>query len=154
MSSFIRIMTRIVQLVGVVVVLVGASSRVAIASGELDPTFGSGGKVETGFGNNARPMDSALQPDGKLVVVGSVEDFVVANTVFLIVRYRPGGTLDPAFGSGGSVRIAFTDFISSANAVAIQPDGRIIVAGNTQSADGRLNQFALARLMPNGSMDA
>ena len=129
----------------------GATS--ATGAGALDRTFGNGGKVETSFGHNIRPQSAALQTDGKLVVVGTLDNFQVATQVFAVVRYMPNGTLDPAFGQGGVATTAFTDFVNSANAVAIQADGKIVVAGETQSSDGSVDQFALARFNTNGTLD-
>src|SRR5262249_13997817 len=93
----------------------------------LDPGFGSGGLVETGFGHNARPMDAALQNDGKLVTTGSIDDFVIATQAAQVVRYLPNGSLDGGFGNGGSAVVAFTNFLNSGNAVAIQSNGAIVI---------------------------
>jgi hypothetical protein len=71
------------------------------ATGSLDPSFGNGGKVETGFGNNARPAEAVVQPDGKLIVVGTFDNFQVATQVFGVVRYLANGKLDSAFGKKG-----------------------------------------------------
>jgi uncharacterized delta-60 repeat protein len=123
-------------------------SREMFAAGDLDPTFGNGGKVisETvGY-----PVaDIAVQADGKYVVVGSL------NNDFAITRFNANGTLDRTFGGGGFVR---TDFGGSggdfANAVVVQPDGKIIVAG-VRGKFGAHNGsvFALVRLNPNGTPD-
>lgn len=115
----------------------------ATGAGSLDPTFGNGGKVETNFGHNIRPQSAALQTDGKLVVVGALDNFQVASQVFAVVRYLPNGTLDSGFGQGGVAITAFTNFINSAKAVAIQADGKIVVAGEMQSSNGSVDQFAL-----------
>jgi uncharacterized delta-60 repeat protein len=130
-------------------------TNLALAGGSgLDPSFGTGGKVRTNFGASMAPGAAALQPDGKIVVVGAADNFEVATQVFGVVRYLTDGRLDPAFGNGGSVITAFTDFINVPNAVAIQPDGKIVVAGETESADGSISEFALARFNPDGSLDA
>jgi uncharacterized delta-60 repeat protein len=107
--------------------------------GKLDTSFGSGGIVKTDVTGSAVPRDIALQSDGKIIVVGGSDDFVV-------VRYTTNGSLDTSFGSGG---VAYTDFGGSdiGNAVVIQPDGKIVVAGNTNY------DFALARYKTNGSLD-
>ncbi|HEX2023409.1 MAG TPA: delta-60 repeat domain-containing protein [Acidimicrobiales bacterium] len=100
------------------------------ANGSLDTTFGSGGKVTTSLGAfNDRANDLALQPDGKIVVVGNTFKSKDA-AAFAVVRYNANGTLDPTFGTGGKVitAVGANDF---AAAVAIQPDGKVLVAGNT-----------------------
>ena len=126
----------------------------ATGAGSLDPTFGNGGKVETNFGHNIRPQSAALQTDGKLVVVGALDNFQVASQVFAVVRYLSNGALDSGFGQGGVATTAFTNFINSAKAVAIQADGKIVVAGEMQSSNGSVDQFALARFNTNGTLDS
>src|SRR5689334_21596272 len=72
----------------------------------------------------------ALQPDGKIVAVGSARDDNLPNADFLVMRFTPGGGLDNTWDSDG---IAFTA-IGAVNdvrrGVAIQPDGKIVVAGD------------------------
>jgi uncharacterized delta-60 repeat protein len=95
--------------------------------GRLDSSFGSGGKVATDVtANNDFAYALALQPDGKIVVVGQCGSSTFGN--FCVVRYHPHGSLDSSFSGNG---IQATDIVrdDKANAVAIQPDGKIIVAG-------------------------
>jgi uncharacterized delta-60 repeat protein len=125
-----------------------------LSNGNLDTTFGTGGKVRTDFGNNDLDIANAaaLQPDGKIVAAGTtVFDFGVQQQ-FALARFNSGGTLDTTFGTGGLVLIDFGSFAQSANAVLIQPDGKIITVGypNTESND---SDFLLARCNPNGSLD-
>src|SRR3990170_423953 len=104
--------------------------------GDLDPTFGTGGLVITDFGSSDFGQSIAIQPDGKIVVAGyttaipNLNNFAIDPANFALARYTPTGTLDSGFGSGG---IVITDFGSddSGNSVAIQSDGKIIVAGST-----------------------
>jgi len=121
-------------------------------AGALDPTFGNAGKVITSVSAN-RVGDVALQSDGKIVVAATIDNFVIATETFGIFRYLPNGKLDTNFGQGGVVLTAFTNFINIANAIAIQADGKIVVVGETQSADGKVDDFAVARYNPNGSLD-
>ncbi|HEX8351747.1 MAG TPA: HYR domain-containing protein [Pyrinomonadaceae bacterium] len=121
-------------------------------SGGLDPTFGVGGKVLTDFpGVTDFPADAALQPDGKVVVAGYTEGASFAD--FALARYNTDGTLDPAFGEGGKVRTPFPGYpatagdYSRATAVALQPDGKIVVVGTNPD-------FLLARYNPDGTLDA
>jgi uncharacterized delta-60 repeat protein len=119
----------------------------------LDSSFGSGGKIEANFGVTVAPSDAALQPDGKIVVVGTTDNFQIANQVFGVARFLPNGSLDSTFGNGGAAMTAFTNFINVPNAVVIQPDGKIVVAGEMQSSDGSIDRFAVARFNPNGTLD-
>ena len=129
-------------------------SRLALgAAGGLDPSFGSGGKVVTGFGHNARALDATLQSDGKLVVVLTLDNTPIATSAFAVARYLSNGTLDASFGRNGLTKIAFTNFINTPNSVAIQPDGKIVAGGEAQSADGSVDEFAMARFNANGTLD-
>jgi uncharacterized delta-60 repeat protein len=132
------------------------------ANGSLDTTFGSGGMVLTGFGNNA-PYGAdvqayingvALQSDGKIVVAGSVNWVPGAvGSTFTVARYNVNGTLDSTFGpTGTGVVYVSTNLLGQANSVAIQADGRILAAGSLH-ARGTPGQWALARLNPDGSFD-
>jgi uncharacterized delta-60 repeat protein len=121
---------------------------VRAVAGDLDPTFGTGGRVTTDFGNSFDEQASALaiQPDGKLVAGGfSASDFALA-------RYNSDGSLDASFGSGGKVTTDFFGGVDSGRALVIQPDGRVILAGSATSVTtGR--DFALARYNSNASID-
>ncbi len=119
-------------------------------NGTLDPSFGTGGKVTTdfyGFTDHAQ-AGLVVQPDGKLVAAGaSFTFFTGGNYDFALARYQPDGTLDPNFGSGGKVTTGISGFDDQAFALALQPDGKLVAAGEA-SAD-----FALARYNPDGTLD-
>jgi uncharacterized delta-60 repeat protein len=120
------------------------------AGGDLDRTFGGDGTVVTDFGADDYAFDVAVQRDRKIVVVGV--SYLTVGSASWIARYTVAGTLDPSFGSGGIVRPDFGD-LSSANAVIIQEDGKIVVAG-LGFLPNRSSDFALARYNSNGSLDA
>jgi uncharacterized delta-60 repeat protein len=122
-------------------------------SGALDPTFDGDGKVTTDFGGRSDGADEvALQPDGKIVAAGSGFQEPVRPLDFALARYNRDGTLDATFGDGGRVLTTFApNSIDGANALVIQPDGKIVAAGSTRS--GARRQFAVARYLPNGSLD-
>jgi uncharacterized delta-60 repeat protein len=119
-------------------------------SGDLDPTFGEGGRVVTDFFHAADEIVGlAVAPDGTILAAGSV--------------FRPESAFDMAvarYSEHGELRgFATVDFHpgqrlnDQAGAMALLPDGRIVVAGHTLS-DGRLNyDFAAARLMPDLTLD-
>src|SRR5439155_19461396 len=91
----------------------------------------------------------AMQPDDKIVVVGSTFS-ALSGYDFALTRYNPDGTLDTSFSFDGKVTtdLGSNDF---ASAVAIQGDGKIVVAGVFQTAGPRI--LALARYNPDGTLD-
>ena len=93
----------------------------------------------------------ALQPDGKIVVVGSVSAGI-SNGKIGVLRYRSDGTLDPAFGGDGIVLTDPTPTFDDGYAVGVEPDGQIVVAGEagTFSPNGR---FVMLAYEPDGSLD-
>lgn len=103
--------------------------------GNLDPSFGSGGVVTTSVGPTSSAAAVLLQRDGKIVAIGSSgpvgEYWPAPNpTSFALVRYRPAGTLDTAFGKGGKVTTLIGGS-STATAALLQPDGKIVASGVT-----------------------
>jgi uncharacterized delta-60 repeat protein len=124
------------------------------ASGQPDTLFGVGGKVDinaaaTSNGNSeARAL--AVQPDGKLLVAGYA--FGPGNSELLVMRLNSDGTPDNTFGTGGITRTPVGTGEDMANAMVLQPDGRIVIAGSTIVADGR-RDFVVARYMTNGVLD-
>ena len=121
--------------------------------GSLDASFGAGGKVTTDFNKQADLLSGlGLQADGKIVVCGDVDppDPLHHDSQPGLVRYTPNGSLDPTFGSGGKV-IATGNF-SAASALALQDNGKIIVAG-LASIPGTGATFGLTRYLPSGGLD-
>jgi uncharacterized delta-60 repeat protein len=138
--------------------LYAAPNRVKADDGDLDKSFGAGGKVITDFsGGEDEATAVAIQNDGKIVAVGStIKPFVATDRDFALARYNPDGSLDTSFGSGGKVATNFGNS-DTALAVAIQPDGKIITAGkafkNGHTAIDTGYYFALARHNSDGSLD-
>jgi uncharacterized delta-60 repeat protein len=132
-------------------------ARQLLSAGALDPTFGSGGKVGGAFSALSKSdvaTGVAVQPDGKIVVVGTTTG-AGGTGDFAALRLNADGTPDAGFGSGGRVVIPFDlggNNEDDASAVALQPDGKIVLAGEASVATG--SRFAAARLDPNGSLDA
>jgi uncharacterized delta-60 repeat protein len=91
------------------------------------------------------------QPDGKIVVAGSVLNTNPEAADFAIVRYNSNGSLDTTFGIRGRVTTDFSGRGDGALALAIQFDGRIVAAGWARNVYD--NDFALARYNRNGSLD-
>jgi len=134
----------------------------AQAPGDLDPTFGAGGKVTTDFFRaKDAALSLALQPDGKLVVGGVATNSATEND-FALARYNPDGSLDASFGTSGVVTTDFFGTIQRelgasltdlALKVLLQPDGKIVLSGWAfETATGF--HFALARYNADGSLDA
>lgn len=123
--------------------------------GGLDATFGSGGKLVTPVGaDNDAAHAVAVQADGRIVVVGSSSQPGTGDD-FVVLRYQADGTLDAGFGNGGKVVTSFSTDSDRALAVAIQDDGKIVVAGETQSGAATTGvDFAIARYLANGTLDA
>ncbi len=112
--------------------------------GDLDPTFGDGGRVITDFGAGDLISDAALQPDGKIVVAGGVASRLA------VARYNPDGSLDPSFSDDGLVVTSAGGV--GASAVALMPDGRIVAAGQTPAGPNPRN-LSFVRYNPDGSLD-
>lgn len=121
--------------------------------GSLDESFGDHGVVVTQVGGfHAEPKDVAIQPDGKIVVVGYTS---TVNTFydFAIVRYDENGELDNTLDGDGIAVISVGPESDVPDSVVIQTDGKIVTAGYTRDV-GREYRLALARLHSNGSLDS
>ena len=125
--------------------------------GALDTSFGTHGVVKTFFGPagsaaDGSASDLALQPDGKIVAVGYGRMGADAYG-FAAARYKPNGALDTSFGSGGKATVSVGDEDTSyAYRVALQPDGKILVAGRAYNTDTSADMAAI-RLTPAGKLD-
>jgi uncharacterized delta-60 repeat protein len=119
--------------------------------GTLDSSFGSGGKATTDFGPLTNEVTGiAIQGDGKIVAVGFVQT-PGRGYDFGLARFNSDGTLDTSFGSGGKVATDISGASDFAHSVVLQPDGKIVVGGSTQTV--RSFDFAVARYKPDGSLD-
>lgn len=134
-------------LIGLLVVQVIMSPLAYAAPGDLDPTFGMGGKVTTDLGADDEILAIAVQPDGKILAAGETFNSATNDSDVALARYTPNGSLDLSFGSGGVVTTDLGGNIDYADAIALQPDGKIVVSGGSQG------DFALARYAPNGTLD-
>lgn len=129
----------------------GVTVTVRGPAGSLDTTFGTGGVATTAFGTGEDfGYATAIQADGKIIVAGSVDG---SGTDFAVARYTRDGALDATFGTGGKVRFDFSGKSDVARAVAIQSDGKIVVAGSTVTASNE-ERFGIVRLTSTGSPDS
>jgi uncharacterized delta-60 repeat protein len=129
-------------------------TALTLKAGDLDPTFDGDGKVITDFGGTEYLGGVAMQADGKIVAAGQTYDPATFHDSFALARYAANGSLDSGFGSGGKVRTDFGPSPSAGWAVAIQSDGKIVVAGDGGAVGARDAGFALARYNPDGSLDS
>ncbi|HET8677846.1 MAG TPA: BACON domain-containing carbohydrate-binding protein, partial [Blastocatellia bacterium] len=121
--------------------------------GSLDTSFDTDGKVTTPIGTSLdQAYGVALQSDSKIVVAG--ESFNGTNRDFAVARYNTDGTLDASFDGDGKVTTALNTGNDSGAAVAIQGDGRVVVAGTSNPGTNlSFDDFAVVRYNPDGSLD-
>jgi uncharacterized delta-60 repeat protein len=116
------------------------------APGDLDPSFGQGGVERILQSEEEIAIEgAAVQPDGRIVLAGHSGENV------LVARLLDDGSFDPGFGTGGITVSVLPSGFSEARAVALQPDGRIVVAGGGIGAGGE--DFFVARYTQKGQLD-
>ncbi len=149
----------------------GKSIQFALArylpDGALDPSFGEAGIVVTDFaGGTDQARALVLQPDGKLVAAGFALEG--GNFQFALARYLPDGVLDPGFDGDGKLTTDFHGGDDQAFGLVAQPDGKLLASGGamagkqggapdtplTPRPDAPRGEFALARYLPDGALDA
>ncbi|MFL6254843.1 MAG: delta-60 repeat domain-containing protein, partial [Pyrinomonadaceae bacterium] len=128
----------------------------ASAAGELDPSFGTGGFVMTDLGGYETADYAAVQPDGRIVVVGGAAQGTGPSLLadVSLLRYRADGALDTAFGNGGKVILDFGNTADVPTGVCLQADGKIIVVGTSYSPTTEADDLVLARFNADGTPDA
>jgi uncharacterized delta-60 repeat protein len=119
-----------------------------LPDGKPDTSFGANGHRRYDLGGADYAFDAAVIPNGGVVVVGRRSN---AHDRMFVLRVRPDGTRQPSFGHHGETFIDFGKPLQSANAVALTPQGRIVVGGYTTNGVG--TRSALARLSPHGTLD-
>jgi len=121
-------------------------------NGSLDATFDHDGKVMTEVENrNDWGSSVAYESDGKIVAAGYSFNEIISNYDFAVARYNADGTLDTSFDNDGKVTTEIGSGDDYGQSVAIQSDGKIVVAG--YSNNGSNHDFALARYNTDGSVD-
>lgn len=121
----------------------------AQSAGDFDPTFGDGGVVMTAIDSDfGMSYDMALQPDGKIILAGKAR---VGSYKFAMTRYNADGTLDQTFGENGIVTTPSIGVQDHGKAIALQPDGRIILSGYI--FDGNNYYAVVARYFDDGDLD-
>ena len=118
----------------------------------LDPAFNGNGRVLIPIpGSSQIAREVAIQPDGKLLITG-YDNWQTSNNDVILARVNPDGSMDKTFGAGGKVITALTPGDDAGYAVAVQPDGKIVVAGLTQEGGGAVAM--VMRYNADGSLDA
>ena len=123
----------------------------AQAVGGLDFSFDSDGRVTYLSDKEEIAYAMAVQPDGKILVGGRI-DIAASICHFILIRYNTDGTLDSNFGTNGVVETTLHGTEDVINAIALQPDGKIVVAGTSWS-DITAYDIAFARYNTNGTLD-
>lgn len=128
------------------------------------------GSLDTGFGTNGRVLASslcsnpigystefsnsiAIQSDGKIVVGGYATNACASNVDFAVFRFNSNGSLDTGFGSGGYTFADFSSGYDYSTSIALQDDGKIVLAGKTSASPLSKSDIAVARFNTNGTLD-
>lgn len=134
----------------------GSTDDYAVArftsAGQPDPTFGGDGSVTTHLGGSEQANGLAVQPDGKIVLVGQRSPFASTGRGFQFVRYLSNGNLDTSFSGDGKLIVPGPlagPSLEGAHDVVVQPDGKIVAAGFTRVGDN----VAVVRLTNSGVVD-
>jgi uncharacterized delta-60 repeat protein len=120
-----------------------------LPDGNTDDSFGNEGIATVGFtGGFAQANEVLLQPDGKIVLVGSVSG--TNGSDFALARLLPDGSLDTGFGTSGKVVVDVVGGFEIANSALLQLDGKIVAVGTVFNTGA---DMVLCRLNPDGSLD-
>ena len=134
---------------GCVVFTCLTGSPINAAPGQLDSTFGSGGRVLVDSPDSVGQIRAtAIQPDGKIVAAGYC--LVAQLSQFCLARFLPSGARDSAFGINGLITTATGGAPTAVLSVAIQPDSKLVAAG---MCFGRGGGLCVARYLNDGTLD-
>ncbi len=144
------------------VALPGGRTGVGVArftrEGQADVAFGSFGRfmLDLGGSNASGGLAVAIQSDDRIVVAGWISGPAHQGENFLVLRLEPNGSLDTSFGLSGRTAVSFDhggNMNDWATAMAIQPDGKIVVVGNVQRGGVNDRDIGVLRLNPSGGAD-
>lgn len=126
------------------------------SNGSVDSSFGTNGRVITSVGgtssNSSDKINAiAIQSDGKIVITGETWDLIQHR--FLTIRYSSNGIIDNNFGFVGIVTSTPGAFDDEAQSVVVQPDDKILIAGDSYINDGSSYRIGMMRLLSNGNID-
>lgn len=124
-------------------------------AGTLDTRFGTDGTVTTIFDNTMVPVGAVQQANGDIVVLSQFDFVNDSGTQIGLTRYTAAGKLDTTFGTKGSTITEFSSISFDPFAVALEPNGKILVAGTAGgTATGGFVEFGLAQFSANGLPDS
>jgi len=131
----------------------GATSGIlmkVLNDGSQDMSWGTDGVVELQYGTDTYAYDMLFQPDGKILVSGICYVTASDGEAF-VARFNPNGTPDPTFNSTGYFLSSYSVYEETCDAMALQTDGKIILAGQTYL--GSFSQMLFMRVNSNGTID-
>lgn len=144
-------MNRLFYLAVACIYAIGIVSQSIAAPATLDTSFSSDGKLRLVTGVDSSSGNAAANyPGNKIVVAGQCETNA-GDKDFCVWRFNENGASDNTFSGNGSAIFNVSGVVDKATAIAVQQDGRIVVAGLCTLSGN--NDFCLARLMPDGSLD-
>jgi uncharacterized delta-60 repeat protein len=120
-----------------------------LSNGQIDTTFGSGGKIMIAAGGSSRIEGMAIQPDGKIVGSGWWRD--TADSVpwdVMIMRLNPDGSMDNGFGTNGSTFTDYNGMADEGHSMAVQSDGKFVLAGIINGYGATTSSIGLYRYLP------
>ncbi|MBK6484000.1 MAG: hypothetical protein IPG01_12920 [Chitinophagaceae bacterium] len=120
-------------------------------NGDLDLSFGDAGSVQYDFDTFIDVTDMSLQSDGKIIVLTNVT--VQLSSEIVLVRFNADGSIDNSFGLNGEAVVQFGGWEPVGNAIIIQPDGKILIAGSYYDEISYTDNFIVARLLEDGTHD-
>lgn len=146
------------RLIALILCVISISSFAIAAPADLDPTFGNLGRVvsEPDGTPTKRGNDIALLADGKIIMVGALQQSNNPTPGIIIARYNSNGSLDTTFGTNGLVTTTVGAISDLRPTVAIQPDGKIVVgviAVKNGSSSADKTDFGVVRFNADGSLD-
>lgn len=129
--------------------VLGMRMMLAQQPGTLDPSFDPGGGTSTGAYHAVSA--SVIQPDGKILIGGFFNEYDGVPRG-RIARIHSNGALDTTFNSGAGVGGVGWPALPGVHAIALQPDGKVLIGGYFTTYDG-INRAQIARLLQNGDLD-
>ena len=139
---------------------VGSVSRALVvrllSDGNLDPDFGTNGRVISAIGSSSHSSSVrglVIQPDGKLLAGGRATNNSTNRTFFMVARYNPSGTNDVSFDQEGYalVDVGLDNINDLGTCIGLLDDGRIMLGGSTLIDSNY--RFALVRMLADGTQD-
>ena len=141
-----------VSLLAAATLIFSQSAEAVVTPGDLDPTFGTGGRLAVPFSPATNyATAAAIQADGKILGVGYVDRGNSPDSL-LLTRVTTAGVPDPTFGTDGAVAVKFGGRATRGAAAVVQPDGKIVVVGYASSVVTG-NDFVVFRFNTDGSLD-